>query len=108
MGHGGGPNVCATTPSLGNVGGGSSSAPTGASCAPADFGRQTLSPSEVDKRSGKRKSDSSGKREEYEKKKTASAVLLPYVYYCNPCEYLGVQRKYMKYFYIKINMDFED
>ncbi|XP_016893073.1 homeobox protein MOX-2 [Cynoglossus semilaevis] len=59
MGHGGGPNVCATTPSLGNVGGGSSSAPTGASCAPADFGRQTLSPSEVDKRSGKRKSDSS-------------------------------------------------
>lgn len=69
MGHGGGPNVCATTPSLGNVGGGSSSAPTGASCAPADFGRQTLSPSEVDKRSGKRKSDSSGKREEYEKKK---------------------------------------
>lgn len=47
-------------------------------------------------------------RERNMEKKTASAFLLPYVYYCNPCEYLGVQRKYMKYFYIKVNMDFED
>ncbi|XP_037310700.2 homeobox protein MOX-2 [Pungitius pungitius] len=54
LGHPGGPSMCASTPSLG-VGSG----PTGASCAPADFGRQTLSPAEAEKRNGKRKSDSS-------------------------------------------------
>lgn len=46
--------MCASTPSLGG-----SSTPTGASCVPADFGRQTLSPAEAEKRNGKRKSDSS-------------------------------------------------
>ncbi|XP_068586106.1 homeobox protein MOX-2-like, partial [Cebidichthys violaceus] len=54
LGHPGGPSMCASTPSLG-IG----STPTGASCVPADFGRQTLSPAEAEKRSGKRKSDSS-------------------------------------------------
>ncbi|KAI3360754.1 hypothetical protein L3Q82_012991, partial [Scortum barcoo] len=54
LGHPGGPSMCASTPSLG-----SGSTPTGASCAPADFGRQTLSPAEAEKRNGKRKSDSS-------------------------------------------------
>lgn len=57
LGHPGGPSMCASTPSLG-----SGSTPTGASCVPADFGRQTLSPAEAEKRNGKRKSDSSGKR----------------------------------------------
>jgi len=57
LGLPGGPSMCASTPSLG-IG----STPTGASCAPADFGRQTLSPAEAEKRNGKRKSDSSGKR----------------------------------------------
>ncbi|XP_048882963.1 homeobox protein MOX-2 [Brienomyrus brachyistius] len=46
-----GPNLCATTPSLG------SGAPTGASCVPGDFGRQTLSPDEAEKRNSKRKGD---------------------------------------------------
>ncbi|KAG7475241.1 homeobox protein MOX-2 [Solea senegalensis] len=54
LGHTGGPSMCASTPTLG-----SGSTPTGASCAPADFGRQTLSPAEAEKRNGKRKSDSS-------------------------------------------------
>ncbi|KAK5862126.1 hypothetical protein PBY51_017555 [Eleginops maclovinus] len=54
LGHPGGPSMCASTPSLG-IG----STPTGASCVPADFGRQTLSPAEAEKRNGKRKSDSS-------------------------------------------------
>lgn len=48
--------MCASTPSVGN-----GNTPTGASCVPADFGRQTLSPAEAEKRNGKRKSDSSGK-----------------------------------------------
>ncbi|MGH0127833.1 UNVERIFIED_CONTAM: hypothetical protein FKN15_042900 [Acipenser sinensis] len=48
------PNLCASTPSL------STSTPTGASCVPGDFGRQALSPAEAEKRTGKRKSDSSG------------------------------------------------
>ncbi|KAM8826807.1 homeobox protein MOX-2 [Synchiropus picturatus] len=52
--HPGGPSLCASTPSLGG-----SSAPTGASCVTSDFGRQSLSPAEAEKRSGKRKSDSS-------------------------------------------------
>ena len=56
LGHPGGPSMCASTPSLG-----SGSTPTGASCVPADFGRQTLSPAEAEKRNSKRKSDSSGK-----------------------------------------------
>ncbi|RXM37229.1 Homeobox protein MOX-2 [Acipenser ruthenus] len=47
------PNLCASTPSL------STSTPTGASCVPGDFGRQALSPAEAEKRTGKRKSDSS-------------------------------------------------
>ncbi|XP_064865879.1 homeobox protein MOX-2-like isoform X2 [Oncorhynchus nerka] len=46
-------SLCASTPNLG------SSTPTGANCVPADFGRQTLSPAEAEKRNGKRKSDSS-------------------------------------------------
>ncbi|CAL8359010.1 unnamed protein product [Arctogadus glacialis] len=50
-----GPSMCASTPSLG----GSSSPHTGTTCAPVDFGRQTLSPAEAEKRHGKRKSDSS-------------------------------------------------
>ncbi|XP_031723171.1 homeobox protein MOX-2 [Anarrhichthys ocellatus] len=54
LGHPGGPSMCASTPSLG-IG----STPTGASCVPADFGRQTLSPAEAEKRNSKRKSDSS-------------------------------------------------
>ncbi|KAK2845060.1 hypothetical protein Q5P01_011719 [Channa striata] len=54
LGHPGGPSMCATTPSLGG-----SNTPTGASCVPADFGRQTLSPAEAEKRNGKRKNDSS-------------------------------------------------
>lgn len=57
LGHPGGPSMCASTPSLV-----SGSTPTGASCVPADFGRQTLSPAEAEKRNSKRKSDSSGKR----------------------------------------------
>lgn len=62
LGHPGGPIMCASTPSLGG-----SNTPTGASCVPADFGRQTLSPAEAEKRNGKRKSDSSGKRTQVEK-----------------------------------------
>lgn len=46
-------SLCTSTPNLG------SSTPTGANCVPADFGRQTLSPAEAEKRNGKRKSDSS-------------------------------------------------
>ncbi|MBN3286254.1 MEOX2 protein, partial [Polyodon spathula] len=49
------PTLCASTPSLGT------STPTGASCVPGDFGRQALSPAEAEKRTGKRKSDSSDK-----------------------------------------------
>uniref|UniRef100_A0A3P9KP69 Mesenchyme homeobox 2a n=1 Tax=Oryzias latipes TaxID=8090 RepID=A0A3P9KP69_ORYLA len=52
--HPGAPSLCASTPSLGG-----GSTPSGASCAPADFGRQTLSPAAAEKRNGKRKSDSS-------------------------------------------------
>ncbi|KAG7252317.1 hypothetical protein CRUP_021918 [Coryphaenoides rupestris] len=58
LGPPGGPGMCASTPSLG----GSSSPHTGTTCAPVDFGRQTLSPAEAEKRNGKRKSDSSGER----------------------------------------------
>ncbi|MBN3285747.1 MEOX2 protein, partial [Polyodon spathula] len=47
------PTLCASTPSLGT------STPTGASCVPGDFGRQALSPAEAEKRTAKRKSDSS-------------------------------------------------
>ncbi|KAG2464855.1 homeobox protein MOX-2 [Polypterus senegalus] len=47
------PNLCASTPSLG------AGTPTGTSCMPGDFGRQALSPAEAEKRSSKRKSDSS-------------------------------------------------
>ena len=50
------PVLCSNSSSLG------SSTPTGAACAPGDYGRQALSPAEAEKRSGgKRKSDSSGK-----------------------------------------------
>ncbi|KAK2500398.1 hypothetical protein MC885_013536 [Smutsia gigantea] len=49
------PVLCASSSSLG------SGTPTGAACAPGDYGRQALSPTEAEKRSGsKRKSDSSG------------------------------------------------
>ncbi|XP_061812203.1 homeobox protein MOX-2 [Nerophis lumbriciformis] len=54
LGHPGGPTMCATTPSLGG-----GNTPTGASCAPLEFGRPTPSPAEAEKRNGKRKSDSS-------------------------------------------------
>ncbi|KAM4600666.1 homeobox protein MOX-2 [Polymixia lowei] len=54
LGPPGGPGICASTPGLGG-----GSAPTGASCVPADFGRQTLSPAEAEKRNSKRRSDSS-------------------------------------------------
>ncbi|XP_017284088.1 homeobox protein MOX-2 [Kryptolebias marmoratus] len=54
LGHPGAPSMCASTPTLGN-----GSTPTGASCVPSDFGRQTLSPAEAEKRNNKRKSDSS-------------------------------------------------
>ncbi|XP_075901879.1 homeobox protein MOX-2 [Nelusetta ayraudi] len=55
LGHPAGGSMCASTPSLAG-----SSAPTGASCVQtADYGRPTLSPAEAEKRSGKRKSDSS-------------------------------------------------
>ncbi|KAM6967929.1 homeobox protein MOX-2 [Aplochiton taeniatus] len=49
-----GSSMCASTPSMGGR-----STPTGASCVSADFGRETMSPVEADKRNGKRKSDSS-------------------------------------------------
>ncbi|GAA6088859.1 homeobox protein MOX-2 [Tachysurus ichikawai] len=53
----GGPSLCASTPSLGGA------VPSGVSCLPGgEFGRQTLSPAEAEKRNGKRRSDSSGKR----------------------------------------------
>ncbi|OXB76950.1 UNVERIFIED_CONTAM: hypothetical protein H355_012444 [Colinus virginianus] len=48
------PVLCSNSSSLGT------STPTGAACAPGDYGRQALSPVETEKRSGKRKSDSSG------------------------------------------------
>ncbi|XP_062321307.1 homeobox protein MOX-2 [Osmerus eperlanus] len=54
IGNPGGPNMSTSTTSLGH-----SNTPNGASCVPADYGRQTLSPVEVEKRSSKRKSDSS-------------------------------------------------
>lgn len=46
--------LCSNSSSLGTT------TPTGAACAPGDYGRQALSPVETEKRSGKRKSDSSG------------------------------------------------
>ncbi|KAF2983300.1 hypothetical protein EK904_000814 [Melospiza melodia maxima] len=49
------PVLCSNSSSLGT------NTPTGAACAPGDYGRQALSPVETEKRSGKRKSDSSGK-----------------------------------------------
>lgn len=53
----GGPSLCASTPSLGG------GVPSGASCVPGgDFGRHTMSPAEAEKRNGKRRSDSSGKK----------------------------------------------
>ncbi|KAL4669245.1 Homeobox protein MOX-2 [Sciurus carolinensis] len=52
------PVLCSNSSSLG------SSTPTGAACAPGDYGRQALSPAEAEKRSGgKRKSDSSDSQE---------------------------------------------
>lgn len=51
----GGPSLCASTPSLGGT------ALSGVSClSGGDFGRQTMSPAEAEKRNGKRRSDSSG------------------------------------------------
>ncbi|KAF4794245.1 homeobox protein MOX-2-like protein [Turdus rufiventris] len=47
------PVLCSNSSSLGT------NTPTGAACAPGDYGRQALSPVETEKRSGKRKSDSS-------------------------------------------------
>ncbi|KAM4631082.1 homeobox protein MOX-2b [Polymixia lowei] len=47
------PNLCATNPSLGSGG------LSGASCVSSDYGRQTLSPEESDRRNSKGKSDSS-------------------------------------------------
>lgn len=50
--------LCASSSSLG------SGTPTGAACGPGDYGRQALSPTEAEKRSGsKRKSDSSDSQE---------------------------------------------
>uniref|UniRef100_A0A8C5SA94 Mesenchyme homeobox 2 n=1 Tax=Laticauda laticaudata TaxID=8630 RepID=A0A8C5SA94_LATLA len=49
------PGLCSNSSSLGT------GTPTGAACAPGDYGRQALSPVETEKRMGKRKSDSSGK-----------------------------------------------
>ncbi|XP_062872933.1 homeobox protein MOX-2 [Trichomycterus rosablanca] len=50
----GGPSLCASTPSLGGT------ALSGVSClSGGDFGRQTMSPAEAEKRNGKRRSDSS-------------------------------------------------
>ncbi|XP_076832501.1 homeobox protein MOX-2 [Brachyhypopomus gauderio] len=50
----GGPSVCASTPSLGG------GLPSGATCLPGgDFGHQTLSPAEAEKRICKRRNDSS-------------------------------------------------
>ncbi|XP_009081271.1 PREDICTED: homeobox protein MOX-2-like, partial [Acanthisitta chloris] len=46
------PVLCSNSSSLGT------NTPTGAACAPGDYGRQALSPVETEKRSGKRKSDS--------------------------------------------------
>ncbi|XP_028836598.1 homeobox protein MOX-2 [Denticeps clupeoides] len=47
------PSLCASTPSLGG------NTPTGTSCISGDFGRQTVSPAEAEKRNGKRKCDNS-------------------------------------------------
>ncbi|XP_010013228.1 PREDICTED: homeobox protein MOX-2, partial [Nestor notabilis] len=47
------PVLCSNSSSLGT------NTPTGAACAPGEYGRQALSPVETEKRSGKRKSDSS-------------------------------------------------
>lgn len=52
---GGGPNLCAANPSLG------SGDPASASCVSGEYGRQTLSPDDPDRRNSKGKSDSSGK-----------------------------------------------
>ncbi|KYO26744.1 homeobox protein MOX-2 [Alligator mississippiensis] len=51
------PGLCSGASSLGT------STPTGAACAPGDYGRQALSPVETEKRGGKRKSDSSDSQE---------------------------------------------
>ncbi|CAI5788633.1 MOX-2 [Podarcis lilfordi] len=51
------PGLCSNSSSLGT------STPTGAACAPGDYGRQALSPVETEKRAGKRKSDSSDSQE---------------------------------------------
>lgn len=51
------PVLCSNSSSLGT------NTPTGAACAPGDYGRQALSPVETEKRSGKRKSDSSDSQE---------------------------------------------
>uniref|UniRef100_A0A667ZU91 Mesenchyme homeobox 2b n=1 Tax=Myripristis murdjan TaxID=586833 RepID=A0A667ZU91_9TELE len=50
---GGGPNLCAANPSLG------SGDPAGASCVSGEYGRQTLSPDDPDRRNSKGKSDKS-------------------------------------------------
>ncbi|XP_051856375.1 homeobox protein MOX-2 [Antechinus flavipes] len=54
---GSGQGLCASSGSLG------ASTPTGAACAPGDYGRQALSPGDAEKRAGKRKSDSSDSQE---------------------------------------------
>uniref|UniRef100_A0A8C8RD33 Mesenchyme homeobox 2 n=1 Tax=Pelusios castaneus TaxID=367368 RepID=A0A8C8RD33_9SAUR len=51
------PGLCSNSSSLGT------NTPTGAACAPGDYGRQALSPVETEKRAGKRKSDSSDSQE---------------------------------------------
>ncbi|XP_026790518.3 homeobox protein MOX-2 [Pangasianodon hypophthalmus] len=63
----GGPSLCASTPSLGGA------VPSGVSCLPGgDFGRQTLSPAEAEKRNGKRRSDSSESQDGNYKSDTSS------------------------------------
>ncbi|XP_005997599.1 homeobox protein MOX-2 [Latimeria chalumnae] len=49
--------LCSNPPTLGT------NNPAGSACVPGDYGRQTLSPAETDKRNGKRKSDSSDSQE---------------------------------------------
>ncbi|XP_034257909.1 homeobox protein MOX-2 isoform X2 [Pantherophis guttatus] len=51
------PGLCSNSSNLGT------GTPTGAACAPGDYGRQALSPVETEKRMGKRKSDSSDSQE---------------------------------------------
>ncbi|KAJ7985398.1 hypothetical protein DPEC_G00351640 [Dallia pectoralis] len=57
LGSPGGNSHCDSAPTL------RSNTPTGASCGPADYGRQKLSPDEAEKRNNKRKSDRSESQE---------------------------------------------